>query len=96
MAEKFMDSKYTLFHAMKSVLIEFVPGSKVVPMMVTGTTDGRFLAAKGVRVYGFSPCIQEPDLPILELIHGDNERISLRNLRFGVAVLWELVSRFVA
>ncbi len=91
-----IDYRTPIFDAMKSVISEFVPESMVVPMMVTGTTDGRFLAPIDVKVYGFSPYIQEPDLPVLELVHGDNERISLSNLRFGVAVLWELISRFVS
>jgi len=84
-----------LYELITQVLKEYDPEAIVVPFMLTGSTDGRFLAARGVKVYGFSPYRQEPGVSVFELAHGRNERISLENLRFGTRVLWDVVSRFV-
>lgn len=84
-----------LFDIIQQVMGEFEPGSSVVPFMVTGATDGRFLARKGVKVYGFQPLKIMPGEPSLfELAHGHNERISLGNLELGTQALWEIVKRF--
>ncbi|HDH09412.1 MAG TPA: M20/M25/M40 family metallo-hydrolase [Chloroflexi bacterium] len=83
-----------LYELFGQVLAKLDPGSTVVPFLLTGSSDGRYLAAKGVKVYGFSPMKQEPGLPILELAHGRNERISVENLLFGTRVLYEVVRRF--
>ncbi len=84
-----------LLDLMGQVAQEFEPDSITVPFMVTGATDGRFLAAKGIKVYGFWPMKELPEGPkVFELAHAHNERISLDNLRFGAQVLWEIVYRF--
>jgi len=85
-----------LFALFQEVLAEHDPGCGVVPFLVPGSTDGRFLAAKGVRVYGFSPFKHEPGMSMLELAHARNERISLANVEFGTNVLYDVVRRFCA
>jgi acetylornithine deacetylase/succinyl-diaminopimelate desuccinylase-like protein len=84
-----------LFHTISQVMSEFAPDSITVPFMVTGATDGRFLAAKGIQVYGFWPMKELPDGPkVFQLAHAHDERISLDNLHFGSRVLWEIIHRF--
>jgi acetylornithine deacetylase/succinyl-diaminopimelate desuccinylase-like protein len=83
-----------LFDLFQQVLDEHDAGSKLVPYLLPGASDGRFLAEKGVKVYGFSPARQEPEWSTLELAHGRNERISLANMEFGTQVLYEVVRRF--
>ncbi|HNR96230.1 MAG TPA: M20/M25/M40 family metallo-hydrolase [Anaerolineae bacterium] len=83
-----------LFDLMAQVLREHDPGSVLAPFLVPGATDGRMLAARGVKVYGFCPLQDEPGWPALEMAHARNERISLANLRFSSAVLYDVVRRF--
>jgi acetylornithine deacetylase/succinyl-diaminopimelate desuccinylase-like protein len=85
-----------LFELFQEVLAERDPGCRLVPFLVPGATDGRFLADKGVKVYGFSPARQEPGWRILDLAHARNERISLANMDFGSQVLYDVVRRFCA
>jgi len=85
-----------LFALFQEVLAEHDPGCEVVPFLVPGSTDGRFLAERGVRVYGFSPFKQEPGMSMLELAHARNERISLANVEFGTNVLYDVVQRLCA
>lgn len=83
-----------LFALFQQVLAEHDPGCIAVPFLVPGATDGRFLAEKGVKVYGFSPLRQEPGMSVLELAHARNERISVANMEFGTQVLYDVVRRF--
>ncbi len=78
------------------MLAEHDAGCVAVPFLVPGSTDGRFLAEKGVRVYGFSPAKNEPEASFLKLAHARNERISLANMEFGTQVLYDVVRRFCA
>ena len=83
-----------LFDLMAQVLRERDPGSVLAPFLVPGATDGRMLAARGVKVYGFCPTKDEPGWQALEMAHAKNERISLANLSFASAVLYDIVHRF--
>jgi acetylornithine deacetylase/succinyl-diaminopimelate desuccinylase-like protein len=90
-------SESALFTLMQQVLEEVLPGSVLTPFLVPGGTDGRFLAAKGVKVYGFWPMLEKPgEASVFQLAHAHNERISLENLEFGAQVLWEVIRRFAA
>jgi len=63
--------------------------------MLSGATDSRFLREKGIISYGFAPFKAEVPLEEYQkMIHGVNERISLKNLTFGTKVLFEIVRRF--
>lgn len=60
----------------------------VLPYMSRGATDGAFLRAKGMNVYGVPVFLREgPD----SRAHGNDERISTKNLDDGVELLWQLV-----
>ena len=90
-----IDHNTPLFKIFESVLKEHYPNSVLIPMMISGVTDGRFLVPKGVKVHGFIPHVQKPELPILKLIHGVDERVSLENIKFATSVLWKAITRFV-
>jgi acetylornithine deacetylase/succinyl-diaminopimelate desuccinylase-like protein len=83
-----------LFDLMGQVLQEHDPGCVLAPCIVAGSTDGRMLAQKGVKVYGFAPSRAEPGWPGLEMAHARNERISLANVEFKTRVLYDVVRRF--
>jgi acetylornithine deacetylase/succinyl-diaminopimelate desuccinylase-like protein len=76
-----------LYLAMEKVFRETAPNSLVVPFLMRGTTDGAYLRAKGMAVYG---------VPLFRLdgalrIHGNDERMSLANLRNGAELLRKIV-----
>lgn len=82
-----------LYTLLGEALAEEDPGAVLLPFMITGSTDGRFLAKRGVKVYGFCPMKQDTDLSPLEMAHGHNERISVANLQFATRVLYRAVVR---
>jgi acetylornithine deacetylase/succinyl-diaminopimelate desuccinylase-like protein len=77
-----------LYRAIEQVIHRIHPEDLVIPYMSRGATDGAFLRAHGLAVYGVPVFVQEgPD----SLAHGNDERISIRNLEDGVELLWQIV-----
>jgi acetylornithine deacetylase/succinyl-diaminopimelate desuccinylase-like protein len=65
------------------------PGCPVVPLLLPGATDSRFLRDKGIIAYDFCPFrLTEKDLL---KVHGNNERVALENLKFGTRMLVEIL-----
>jgi len=64
------------------------PGIPVIPNMLAGATDGRFLNNAGIPTYGISGMFREPDGGG---VHGLNERIRVRTLYEGQEYLYRLV-----
>lgn len=86
-----------LYKVIVDVLNEFEPGCVVAPLLLTGGTDSRYFRRLGAICYGFHPL--RSDLPygeIIKMIHGVDERISVKNLVFGTSVLYSVVERFLA
>ena len=67
------------------------PGLPVIPTMSTGATDGIFLEAVGIPVYGVPGILAEPDF---NGIHGLNEHLRVRSLYQGRDYLFDLVRRY--
>ena len=77
------------FRAMAESASRLAPGARVLPLLGTGATDLRFLRAKGVEGYGISPC---PTGEAEEgTVHGDDERVRLESVTFGVRFALEAV-----
>lgn len=72
----------------RTVAAKMWPGVPVVPTMATGATDGRFLNAAGVPIYGLSGMFRDPDG---SGVHGLNERIRVRSLYEGRDFLADVV-----
>lgn len=70
------------------------PDGTPVPMMITPGTDAKALATLGIPTYGFAPLRLDAEMPFLSLFHGHDERVPVSALRFGVPVLFDVVSRF--
>lgn len=70
------------------------PEAVPLPMMITPGTDAKALALLGIPSYGFAPLRLGPEIPFLSLFHGNDERIPVSGIRFGLPVLHEVVSRF--
>jgi acetylornithine deacetylase/succinyl-diaminopimelate desuccinylase-like protein len=78
-----------LYKAMEAVFREAMPNALVVPFLMRGTTDGAFLRAKGMAVYGVPLFRKDGELRM----HGNDERMSLANLRNGTDLLSKIILR---
>jgi acetylornithine deacetylase/succinyl-diaminopimelate desuccinylase-like protein len=76
---------------MKAVCAEVMPEAAFLPRVSAGFTDSRTFRRRGVPAYGFVPML----LGQGEMggQHGNNERLSLKNIRLGVEVLYRVVER---
>jgi acetylornithine deacetylase/succinyl-diaminopimelate desuccinylase-like protein len=78
-----------LFGAIQRFAAKTDPGCPVVPHLLPGATDSRLLREKGIVTYDFCPFrLTEKEMMI---IHGNDERIALENLRFGTKMLVEII-----
>jgi len=78
-----------LFQAIQRFAAMSDPGCPVVPHLLPGATDSRLLREKGIITYDFCPFrLTEKEMMI---IHGNDERIALENLRFGMKMLVEII-----
>ena len=87
---------HALYRTIEEVMAELEPGSRLLPYLLVGTSDARHLMRRGVKVCGFAPLREEPEAPVVELVHGDDERISVDNVGFGARALYHIVERFCA
>lgn len=78
-----------LYLAMQSVFRETAPNAVVVPFLMRATTDGAYLRAKGMAVYGIPIFRKDGEIRM----HGNDERISIENLRSGTELLKNVVAR---
>jgi acetylornithine deacetylase/succinyl-diaminopimelate desuccinylase-like protein len=77
-----------LFRAIERARDRFDPGVPVLTPPLTSTTDATYLREIGMVVYGFEPFrLSSED----DRSHGDDERLSLPNIRFGLEVLYAVV-----
>ena len=76
-----------LYKAMEKVFRQAAPNALVVPFLMRGTTDGAYLRAKGMAVYGVPIFRMDGELRM----HGNDERISVENLRGGTELLGKIV-----
>ena len=81
-----------LYKAMESVFKETAPNALVVPFLMRGTTDGAYLRAKGMAVYGVPIFRKDGDLRL----HANDERMSVENLKSGTALLEKIVLKVAA
>ena len=79
-----------LYRAIERFAAENDPGCPVVPHLLPGGTDARHLRMKGMTVYDFCP-FRLTEKEILR-IHGNNERISLENLKSGIRLMTEVIT----
>jgi acetylornithine deacetylase/succinyl-diaminopimelate desuccinylase-like protein len=69
------------------------PGASIAPAVQTGFTDSHWFRDLGIASYGLAPFL----IPSAEKsgLHGNNERISIENIRKGTAMMLEIVSTVV-
>jgi acetylornithine deacetylase/succinyl-diaminopimelate desuccinylase-like protein len=67
------------------------PGVVIVPTMLPGYTDGKYLNAAGIPTYGISGLFEDAEG---NYIHGLNERIRVKSLMEGRRFLYEVVKLY--
>lgn len=77
-----------LYLAMEKTIRAQNPKAAIIPTMSRGATDGAFLRAKGMAVYGV-PVFNRDDKP--GRAHGNDERIRVSTLRDGSQLLLKII-----
>jgi acetylornithine deacetylase/succinyl-diaminopimelate desuccinylase-like protein len=70
------------------------PEATAAPMMITPGTDAKALLLLGIPTYGFAPLRLDADVPFLSLFHGNDERVPVSAIAFGLPVLYDVVAAF--
>ena len=80
-----------LFRAIEAAAHARHPGALVTTPMLAGFTDSHYFRRLGITSYGLGPF----PLTVSEArgVHGNDERVSLEALRFGVRFLYDIVQR---
>lgn len=77
----------------EAVSKRFDPETQLLPIMILGCTDGRFI---GGNVYGYTPVLQDmPFSKVLQLVHGKDEHITLNSAIYNGRVICEAATEFV-
>jgi len=80
-----------LIEAIRETVEVMEPGALITTPMLSGYTDSYYYRAIGIGAYGISPFrLSEEDA---RTVHGNDERVTLENLRFGVEFFYRIVER---
>ncbi len=83
-----------LYRVIEATVKRHAPDSMVVPVMLSGATDARWVSRLGIQCLGFSPLALPPDFPAEGLVHGHNERVPVEGLKWGLRVFYDVVRSF--
>jgi acetylornithine deacetylase/succinyl-diaminopimelate desuccinylase-like protein len=78
-----------LYKALAGAIRRRAPGAVVAPGLMVGFTDNWVFRGLGLHGYGWSPFVLDDDG--FRRIHGNDERISLDNVRLGARAYTELL-----
>ena len=82
-----------LYRAIENSLRRRFPEASVKGKLNAGFTDSHFFRERGIPAYGFSPVILSKDDKAS--VHGDNENITLDNLKLGSELVLEILKQVV-
>jgi len=82
-----------LYRAIAEGIRRNYPAASIAPAVQTGFTDSHWFRDLGIASYGIGPFL----IPAAEKsgLHGNNERMSIENIRKGTAMVLEIVSAVV-
>lgn len=82
-----------LYKAIQKVSMDAL-GAQVIPTVAGGFTDSHFFRDLGITSYGYSPFV----FTTAEFagVHGNDERVSVKNVVEGVKIYFQLLNEFVA
>lgn len=78
-----------LYRALVNVTHHWFPDANVVPQVSTGFTDSHYFRDLGIDCYGYAPFLIPSDEQ--SGVHGNNERISIANIRRGTTMMRDIV-----
>ena len=80
-----------LVDAIRETVDAMEPGALITTPMLTGYTDSYYYRRLGIGAYGLDPfrLTEEEE----QTVHGNDERVSLANVRFGVEFFYRIVER---
>jgi acetylornithine deacetylase/succinyl-diaminopimelate desuccinylase-like protein len=78
-----------LYGVMTRAAKDAIEEAVVVPGVSTGFTDSRVFRRLGISAYGFVPILTAPEDQ--GRVHGNDERLSIENLRLGMQILFQTV-----
>ena len=83
-----------LYRIVEAVTVEEFPGAPFVPQVSGGFTDSHFFRDLGIVSYGYEPTAtpQGDDSGV----HGNDERVTIENVRRGTRMMVEILRRFAA
>ena len=89
------DPESEIIPFMHKAIEEYYPNATLVPFIIYGGSDLRYLREQGTQAYGFS--LFEPETPsnMWEGIHSPNERISLKTLEYTFKSYYNLAKNFL-
>ena len=80
-----------MIEAIREAVEAMEPGALLTTPTLAGYTDSYYYRAIGIGAYGVSPFrLSEEDA---RTVHGNDERVTVENLRFGVEFLYRIVER---
>ena len=80
-----------MIEAIRKAVQAMEPGALLVPSMLAGFTDSYYYRSIGIGAYGVSPFrLSDEDA---RTVHGNDERVTVENLRFGVEFMYRMVER---
>ena len=80
-----------LFRAISQVTRSHHPEAIITTRLMSGYTESQLYRQLGIICYGWSPISTTPDEN--QGVHGNNERVSVANVREGAREMYEVVSR---
>ncbi len=82
-----------VYRTLESVTQEHFPNAVILPGVSTGFTDSHFFRDLGIEAYGYSPDL----IPLEDSdgVHGNNERVSVENVRRSTRIMLQIVERIV-
>jgi acetylornithine deacetylase/succinyl-diaminopimelate desuccinylase-like protein len=84
-----------LFRLIKSRTEAADPGARAIPWMLPGATDSKFYAQLGAVCYGFAPVRLDAKMPFGSLYHGNDERMPIGGLLWGLRLYTDVVLTFL-
>jgi acetylornithine deacetylase/succinyl-diaminopimelate desuccinylase-like protein len=80
-----------LIEAFRDAVEAMEPGALITAPMLAGFTDSYYYRSIGIGAYGISPFrLSEEDA---RTVHGNDERVTVENLRFGVEFMYRIVEK---
>lgn len=83
-----------LFRCIHDVIQAYFPGTLVVTPYSRAANDSRYFQEKGIVCYGLTPfALTQAEI---DTQHGNDERVSVENVKRGVHMIYDIVKRFAS